>query len=142
MRAKTRRAWLWGPPLAWMAVIFAASSITDVPELPGGFSAPVGHFVGYAVLSLLVVRALTGNRWTGVTWRVALSAVLVSTAYGISDEWHQSFVPGREPDPLDVLVDAAGASSAAGAVWAWSIINHFWHPREEPDGVQQPSARA
>jgi hypothetical protein len=142
MRAKTRGAWLWGPPLAWMAVIFAASSISDIPEPPGGFTAPVGHFAEYAVLSLLLVRALTGNRWADVTWRVALVSVLVSTAYGISDEWHQSFVPGREPDLLDVLIDATGASTAAGAAWAWGIIKRFWHPREDLDGVHQPSARA
>jgi hypothetical protein len=138
----TRRALLWGPPLVWMAVIFTASSISDVPELPGGISAPMGHFGEYAVLSLLLVRALAGGRWAGVTWRTAAAAVLVSTAYGLTDEWHQSFVPGRQPDLADVMMDAAGASVAAGAAWAWSIIKRFWHSRGEPDGVHEPSARA
>ncbi|HSH41142.1 MAG TPA: VanZ family protein, partial [Arenicellales bacterium] len=37
-------------------------------------------------------------------------ALGLAVLYGISDEWHQSFVPGREPDVLDVLADGVGAA--------------------------------
>lgn len=137
-----RLAFAWGPPLAWMAAIFFLSSVPDISDLPGGLSAPAGHFIGYAVLSLLLARALAGGRFTAVTWPAALAAVILSTLYGLSDEWHQSFVPGRRADPFDVIVDALGAGSGAAVAWAWSIISRFWHSRGEPDGLHEPSARA
>jgi VanZ family protein len=42
--------------------------------------------------------------------------------YGVSDEWHQSFVSGRTSDLLDVAADASGASLAAVVLWACGII--------------------
>jgi VanZ family protein len=53
---------------------------------------------------------------------VLLAAWMIGTAYGATDEWHQSFVPGRQADAADVLADALGALAAAGAVRAWGII--------------------
>ena len=138
----TRRVLLWGPPVAWMAAIFWVSSLSDVPGVPGRVSPAVAHFGEYAVLALLLVRAFAGGHSAGVTWRTLAAAGLVSTAYGISDEWHQSFVPGRAPELADVAMDAAGAAAAAGAARAWSIINRFSRSRRELDGVHEPSSRA
>ena len=45
---------------------------------------------------------------------MAWLALLLAIAYGITDEVHQHFVPGRHMDPLDLLTDAVGA---AAAVW-------------------------
>jgi VanZ family protein len=39
--------------------------------------------------------------------------LLITVAYAISDEWHQSFVEGRHGSPVDVLIDTAGAGAAA-----------------------------
>ncbi|MCX7707278.1 MAG: VanZ family protein, partial [Anaerolineae bacterium] len=47
--------------------------------------------------------------------RPGLWAFVLALLYAFSDEFHQSFVPGRHPDPLDILTDAAGA----GAALAW-----------------------
>jgi VanZ family protein len=97
-----------------MAVIFGASALSDPgPLLPEGLSDKSGHFLGYAILSALLLRALAGGRVSGITWRAALLAILLSTVYGVSDEFHQSFVPGRSPDAADVLADALGACGAA-----------------------------
>jgi VanZ family protein len=46
---------------------------------------------------------------------VAAGAWLAVVAFGISDEWHQSFVPGRSADVLDVLADAAGGALGVAA---------------------------
>jgi VanZ family protein len=59
------------------------------------------------------VRALSGGEWARVTGRVVLVAVALATAYGITDEVHQAFVPGRSPDPRDVVADAVGATAGA-----------------------------
>jgi len=106
---------LWGPVLIQMTVIFIASSISDVPPLPGGMSDTSGHSIGYAILGALLLRALAGGRMRGVTWRTALATVVLATLYGVSDEFHQSFVPNRTPDVYDVLADATGATAATTA---------------------------
>lgn len=53
-------------------------------------------------------------------WLLALAAVAIASLYGVTDEFHQSFVPDRACDPVDWLVDTAGA--ALGAVIARKAI--------------------
>lgn len=121
--------WLWGPVVLQMAIIFAASSIPNLGPLPGGISATSGHSIGYAILAGLLLRALAGGRFSGVTWRRACAAIILATAYGASDEFHQSFVPGRYADRHDVLADCTGAALGvaagwlAGAVRRWGILD-------------------
>jgi VanZ family protein len=108
-----------------MLVIFAASSIPNLTELPGGMSDKSGHGIGYGILGAVLLRALAGGRLKGITWGRAAAAVLLATLYGVSDEFHQSFVPGRSPDRFDVLADSIGAASVVlvgGAARAWSIL--------------------
>jgi VanZ family protein len=105
--------WLWGPVVLHMAFIFAASSTADLDPLPGRFVDKLAHMAVYALLGALIARALAGGRPSATTpWHVAL-AVVASTLYGVSDEWHQSFVPGRTPDVLDIAADAVGAFGGA-----------------------------
>ena len=114
------RLWLWGPVLAQMALIFIASSIPNLQHLHGNISDKAGHGIGYAILGALLLRALARGRRAGVTWRTVLLAMLCATAYGVSDEFHQRFVPGRSSDVYDVLADAVGA--AAASLGAWAIL--------------------
>lgn len=109
------RTWLrlWLPPLVLMAVIFYLS---DRPDLSSGLGIAdvvgrkVVHAVEYALLCALWWRALR----PAAGGRVALVASLaVSILYAVSDEIHQSFVPGRTGTPIDVSIDAVGASLAA-----------------------------
>jgi VanZ family protein len=101
-----------------MAVIFVFSNQPDVGPLPYGITDSLGHFAGYAILGALVVRAIAGARWSGVTTRAAGLAWIVSAAYGITDEYHQSFVAGRSPSAADWVADAAGAAAAIATVVA------------------------
>jgi VanZ family protein len=121
------RAWLWGPVALQMAIIFAASSIPDLGPLPGGITDSSGHSIGYALLGALLLRALARGRLSGVTWRRALAAVLLATLYGVSDEAHQAFVPGRSPDRFDVLADCVAVTLALVAAHArrWGILKSF-----------------
>jgi VanZ family protein len=108
----TRWWGLWLPAMAQMAIIFGASSIPDLTALPGGMSDHTGHFIGYALLGALVLRATAGGRWRGVTARAGWQAWLVAVIYGVTDEWHQHFIHGRTPDVHDWVADAAGAGLA------------------------------
>lgn len=116
------RLWLWGPVGAQMAVIFAASSVPELGALPGGTPDWAGHGAGYAVLGALLLRALSGGRLAGVTPVAVLTAIFGASLYGVTDEWHQSFVPGRSPALGDLTADAAGAALAAVAGWAWARL--------------------
>ena len=70
------------------------------------------HFGAYAVMGVLALRAL--RHFTRSTTVLAWFAVLFCSLYGISDEWHQSHVPGRDANLLDWLADSLGALTAVG----------------------------
>jgi VanZ family protein len=114
--------WLWLPVALDAALIFFLSSIPQLPSPPGPFSDKHIHFGWYAVFTVLIVRALASGRLRNVTGRVAIAAILLAAFYGLTDEIHQSFVPGRSADPHDLLADTAGAIAAAGLLLAWAII--------------------
>lgn len=63
----------------------------------------IAHFTEYAILGGLLVLLFRIRRvlliW--LPW-------LIGTLYAVTDEWHQSFSPGRSCDPKDVLIDACG----------------------------------
>ena len=107
----------WAPVAAWMAVIFALSSrplpasVSRVPDW-------VTHGAGYAILCALLCRALARGLRRATPLRAAIAAVAISVLYGVTDEFHQSFVPGRQADPWDLVKDLGGASVAAAAC-AW-----------------------
>jgi VanZ family protein len=119
------RPWLlWLPVVVYMAGIFIASSVSD-PQIPTGVSDVSLHGVAYFGLTLLLIRALAGGRWAGVTGATVATAWAIAVLYGVSDEWHQSFVPNRHADVRDLLFDAIGAFAAAFAAGAWSIIRRL-----------------
>lgn len=116
----SRRLWLWGPVVAYCALIFGFSSVSNVPPLPGGMSDKAAHALLYSGLGFLVSRALAGGY--RMTWSVALAAIVAVTLYGLSDETHQLFVPNREFDLKDLAADCTGASLGTAAQWLWGII--------------------
>ena len=99
------------PPLAWAGLIFYLSGI---PGLKTPFSwdyilRKLAHMFEYAVLCALVARAFAGAGLTGR--RQVGYAVILAVLYAVTDEYHQSFVPGRFCSPMDVLIDAVGAAA-------------------------------
>jgi VanZ family protein len=120
-----RPLYLWLPVVAYMAGLFYLSSLSNLPSVPGGFITDKHeHFSFYGILAALTLRALAKGQRRNVTLLTVLGAILISSAYGVSDEFHQRFVPGREYDVLDMTADAIGSAVAACLVWAWSIIGH------------------
>ena len=106
--------WRWGYALAASAILFTLSSfpIRQPAHLP--YLDKVEHVTAYFLLALSYFNAgSAGGRRVGRA--VAAGAWLAVVAFGISDEWHQSFVPGRSADVLDVLADAAGGALGVAA---------------------------
>lgn len=107
---------LWLPPIALMALIFALSAMPsdDVDRgLLYVIARKAAHFGEYALLTALWWRALR----TRTTQSAALAAaVAIAVGYAITDEIHQTFVDGRTGSPVDVLIDTAGAATAAAVL--------------------------
>ena len=103
----------WLPPVALMGVIFALSA---QPDLNSGLGTvdlvgrKIIHMSEYALLCFLWWRALRTITPGRRALRVAFA---LSVAYAATDEFHQRFVDGRHGTPVDVLIDAAGAATAA-----------------------------
>ena len=121
MNRSPRWLHLWAPVACYMAVVFVLSAQPRLPTPPGNLSDKHWHFTEYAGLSALACRAIGGG-FTAVGAGAAIGGWAIASAYGVSDEVHQSFVPGRDSDVLDVLADTAGAAGAAISLWAWGII--------------------
>jgi len=114
---------LWTPVAVYMAAIFYTSSLSVIPGPVGyWFSDTLLHMACYGGLALFTLRALAGGKWTGVHVGVAIAAWLIAVLYGVTDEWHQMYVPGRTSELRDLVNDAIGALAAVGAAGAWSIM--------------------
>ena len=118
-----------------MALIFAASGVSSVPSAARGIDDGLLHGAGYGVLAALLLRALAAARWDGVTVRTAFLAAALATLYGVTDELHQWFVPGRSAEWSDLVADAAGAAAVCGALWLWRAFSVRGRPRSEAEGT-------
>lgn len=67
------------------------------------------HFTAYFILAILSLNALRTSRVYG--YKSIVIALIICVIYAASDEFHQSFVPGRGPAIKDVFIDSAGAST-------------------------------
>ncbi|RMG69148.1 MAG: hypothetical protein D6715_00525 [Calditrichaeota bacterium] len=108
---KSRLLFYYLPPVLWAAVIFVASSLSNIQVLEVGFSFEdkVKHGLVYAILGALIARALAHQEKFALNRRLLWGmSLLLGVLYGISDEFHQRFVPGRSPEVADALADALG----------------------------------
>jgi VanZ family protein len=100
----------WLPVWLYCTVIFIQSSYPSMAHLR---DVPFGdkflHFIGYALLGILFFRAFRASRPQIRLVVLSLLSISASTAYGISDELHQYFVPYRSADVMDVLADMVGS---------------------------------
>jgi len=123
----------WLPLLIWLGLIFFGSTDILSAEHTSRFLAPflrwvdpqislaalvqiqfavrkLGHLIEYAVLAMLLWRALRGGRRGQMQISIlSFVAALVCAVFAASDEFHQSFVPSRTASPIDVMIDIFGA---------------------------------
>ncbi|MGK2848599.1 MAG: VanZ family protein [Minisyncoccota bacterium] len=99
--------------LSWMALIFLFSSMPGseyafTPTMGYYLERKSAHVIEYAFLTLFMVRFLVHvfPRWK--FGRIMSLSALGALLYGVSDEWHQSFIPYRGAKITDVLIDGIG----------------------------------
>jgi len=107
----------------WAAIIFTFSSLpqTKVTEffLVDFIIKKIAHISEYAILYALLFRA---------TKKKFLLSFFLTIIYAVTDEFHQSFIPGRTPKFYDVLgFDLTGANIAAYALWKFTQIRRKKH---------------
>jgi VanZ family protein len=86
----------------------------QVVQVLQGSEHGLAHIVAFSLLGLLAFWALEGVP------RAALLAVLLTGVFGATDEWHQSFTPGRGAEVQDVVVDTG---AAIVAIVAWRLLS-------------------
>jgi VanZ family protein len=98
-----------------MALIFVVSAQPKLPHAPDPvwdlLLKKAAHAIEYGVLYLLLWQALDRRRpFAALAWTLTV-------LYAASDEFHQTFVPGRNGRWIDVVIDSVGASVAAFVAW-------------------------
>jgi len=100
------------PLFVWMLLIFILSSIpgSTLSKIEFPYAHPIAHSMLYGMLTYLCYRALIHHRLGRIRHSYSLViAFLFAGLYGMSDEYHQSFVPGRMEELKDLLIDLTAA---------------------------------
>ena len=99
---------LWIPVIFWCGIIFFFSSIPDLKIIELGLLdlilRKIAHITEFGILAILFFRAFSETIKNNVSFWSGFS----SFVYAITDEFHQLYVPGRGPSPVDVLIDTFG----------------------------------
>ncbi|PIV10102.1 MAG: hypothetical protein COS49_02365 [Candidatus Portnoybacteria bacterium CG03_land_8_20_14_0_80_41_10] len=100
----------WFLVFLWAGFIFFLSEQPDLgfglPRLWDFFLAKSAHFLEYLFLTFLLIQALKEHQLTKK--KILILAVVLAVGYAFSDEYHQSFILGRQASVRDILVDSLG----------------------------------
>lgn len=113
-------------PLVAIAILLLSSQSTlPLPQSIFGVD-KIAHAIAFGSLAGAIALWVPSRRWMAPgSWRFICLAAGIAILYGISDEIHQSFVPGRFPSVYDVIADAIGAFAGA-AVMRALIVRIPW----------------
>ena len=102
----------WLPPILWGLIIFSFSSLqvgsSNEIYWKDFVIKKTAHVVEYAILAVLLYRAMIGSDVEKK--KAIIFSMLIVSLYGFTDEFHQSFTPGREPRIRDVIIDTIGGA--------------------------------
>lgn len=98
------------PAILYAILIFWLSSIPqdEMPKMALLRFDKLLHLLEYTIFGMLLMLAFTSNNSRRVTERAPLFTLTTGILYGITDELHQWFVPGRFVSVFDLLADAIG----------------------------------
>lgn len=102
----------WLPPVLWALIIFTFSSFPTIETsdffLWDFLIKKSAHLIEYGILAILIYRAMIETEIDNK--KAIIYSIIIAGLYGASDEFHQSFIPGRGPAVRDVIIDTIGAT--------------------------------
>jgi len=100
---------LWLPVFLFLGIIFYASTIPgkDITSFIS-WQAVAYHFLVYLFLAFFLVMALRKTYPDKPAIKIVFFVIIFGVIYGIMDEFHQSFTPGRSVSAFDVFIDSLG----------------------------------
>jgi VanZ family protein len=121
----------WAAVLVWMGVIFFFSSQPSLPSMGSAWLEELrniaGHWLAYVVLAYLVSRAVAP--YGSTSWARLVLVLAWCAVYALSDEWRQSFVPGRNADGLDWVIDMLGALAGCSLYFRFPLLGRDGYRR-------------
>lgn len=122
-----------------LIAIFLASGTPRLATPDLGFTFSKDKLAHFLVFGLLATSLLRTPQVVSRGWRGALIAILLTSAYGAGDEFHQSMTPGRSVEFADWIADTTGAAVAAIVYLKWDLYRKIleWKPIRRPK-VQIP----
>jgi VanZ family protein len=123
--SQNRTLRILGPLLRWLKPEITPEEIHAVQV----FVRKSGHVTEFAVLAVLVwwaLRKASGRFRDGWNLPAVALAWGITTAYAVTDEVHQAFVPTRTGDVVDVLIDSVGAAFGLWLAWAVGRCRNRW----------------
>lgn len=106
--------------LLYAVLIFVVSAIPQIhPPLGFKWGDKVAHLLEYGIFSFLIFLAFYTSGKDFLKRHIFLLSVLVGTVYGLSDEIHQKFVPGRDCNIYDFLADCLGIIAVQTVLWLY-----------------------
>jgi VanZ family protein len=115
------------PALLWALLIFISSSLPAhvFPAMAIFRYDKLVHVLLFGFLALFVYRALNlsyqDNRFS---WLRAIVTIVLVTLYGLGDEVHQKYVPGRTSELADAIADVTGAGLAMLLIYVRTLLPH------------------
>ncbi|MCL1956465.1 MAG: VanZ family protein [Fibromonadales bacterium] len=105
------------PAILVMAALFTLSTLPGNDPLLNSvhLSDKIEHFIAYFVLGITLCIWIPSKKWFAKPVVYGVLVVVLCTLFGISDEYHQTFVPERSGDLYDLAVDFAASVSAVFA---------------------------
>jgi VanZ family protein len=100
------------------------------------FARKCAHLTEYAILALFFWRGLrkpVRNDPRPWSWMEAKNAVLLVALYAATDEFHQLFVPSRDAQVHDVVIDTIGGAVGIIALWLIGKLLGWWKPSATAD---------
>lgn len=120
-----KKYYLHIPLIVYWIILFILTSVpTDALPSPFGISDKIEHFAAYSVLSFLITFTLyfrENKDWIGRHY--LLAGILISSFYGLFDEIHQFFIPGRYCEFYDFIANILGASTGSLMVYYFIKIS-------------------
>lgn len=129
MNKLIRFLYYWLPVLGLAAIIFYQSNHATPNVLPHyRHLDKFLHALVFGVLSALICRAFNSlPRWRDRTLPLMAAATFLAAVYGLSDEWHQSYIPQRSSEMADFVADLVG-SSLGCLIYLWITIRRKRRP--------------